>query len=122
MSQNLERELATLRRLTAKELQQRFVEVIGEETPDNNKAWLIKRVAWRLQALAEGDLSECARRRAEELANDSDLRIIPLRFKANDGVSSNHISHRNVAFWPDNRLPLLGTVLTRKYKEDTLQV
>jgi hypothetical protein len=40
--------------------------------------WLVKRIAWRMQALAEGDLSERARRRAAELANDADLRLSPV--------------------------------------------
>jgi len=36
-----------------------------------------QRIAWRLQALAEGDLTERARRRAAELANDADIRMFP---------------------------------------------
>jgi hypothetical protein len=51
--------------------------VFGEATRAGNKSWLIKRIAWRLQALAEGDLSERARQRAKELANDADLRLSP---------------------------------------------
>jgi hypothetical protein len=50
---------------------------IGEIRSEVNKSWLIKRIAWRLQALAEGDLSERARQRAKELANDADLRLSP---------------------------------------------
>jgi hypothetical protein len=34
---------------------------------------LIKRIAWRMQALAEGDQSQRARRRATELARDADV-------------------------------------------------
>ena len=34
-----------------------------------------RRIAWRLQAQAEGDLSDQARRRAMDIANDADLRI-----------------------------------------------
>ena len=49
--------------------------MFGEETPGNNKPWLIKRIAWRLQALAEGDLSERARRRAAALVHEADLRL-----------------------------------------------
>jgi hypothetical protein len=41
--------------------------------PASNRTWLIKRLAWRLQALAEGDLSQ----RAAELANDAALRLNP---------------------------------------------
>jgi hypothetical protein len=36
---------------------------------------LVKRVTGRLQVMAEGDLSERARRRAEQLARNADLRL-----------------------------------------------
>jgi hypothetical protein len=55
------KEVAALQRMTVKELRDRYAEVFGEETPANNKAWLVKRIAWRLQAVAEGGLSERAR-------------------------------------------------------------
>ncbi len=35
------------------------------------------RIAWKLQALTEGDLSDRARCRAEELAQGTPLRIMP---------------------------------------------
>src|SRR5260370_39772923 len=70
-------QLAELQRLTTPQLRARFAEVFGEHTPANNRAWLFKRIAWRLQALAEGGLSERARQRAAELANDADLRLNP---------------------------------------------
>lgn len=49
-----EREFAALERMTATQLRQRYGEVFGEETNGRNKAWLVKRIAWRLQAKAEG--------------------------------------------------------------------
>jgi hypothetical protein len=64
------RQIAALQRLTVKELRDRFAEVFGEPTNANNRDWLLKRIAWRLQELAEGGLSERAKRRAAELAND----------------------------------------------------
>ena len=78
---NVTREVAALQRLGVKALRERYAEVFGEATPARNKVWLVKRIAWRLQALAEGDLSERARRRAAELANDADLRLNPPRDK-----------------------------------------
>ena len=62
MHLNVAKEVAALRKLTMRELRGRYAEVFGETTNANNKAWLIKRIAWRLQAMAEGDLSERARR------------------------------------------------------------
>jgi len=72
---NIAREVAALKRMTVKELRGRYVEVFGEATRSGNKDWLWKRIAWRMQANAEGGLTERARRRAEELANDADLRV-----------------------------------------------
>jgi len=75
MHLNVGKEVAALQRMTVRELRERYAEVFGEETPADNKAWLVKRIAWRLQVLAEGDLSQRARRRAAELANDADLQL-----------------------------------------------
>ncbi|MGV2332690.1 MAG UNVERIFIED_CONTAM: DUF2924 domain-containing protein [Planctomycetaceae bacterium] len=44
-------------------------------------AWLIKRIAWRIQANHEGGLTECARQRARELACDADLRLSAPRMR-----------------------------------------
>jgi hypothetical protein len=45
-------------------LKKRYRELFGEESKSSNKRFLFRRIAWRLQANAEGDLSERARRRA----------------------------------------------------------
>jgi hypothetical protein len=79
--------MAALQRLGAGQLRQRYAELFGETTNANNKAWLLKRIAWRLQALAEGDLSERARQRAAELACDADLRLNPPRGMAREAVA-----------------------------------
>jgi hypothetical protein len=79
MTVEISQELAGLPRLSTKQLRARYGEAHGEQTCCGNRAWLVKRIAWRLQMLAEGDLSERAQRRAEELANDADLRLGPPR-------------------------------------------
>src|SRR6516225_3012287 len=77
MTVNVAREAAALQRLTVPQLRQRYAEVYNETTNAGNRVWLIKRILWRMQALAEGDLSQRARQRALELANDADLRLSP---------------------------------------------
>jgi len=79
---NVVKELAALEAMRVSELRAKYGQVFGEETKVGNKAWLVKRIIWRLQALAEGDLSERARRRAAELAQDADLRLLPPRAPA----------------------------------------
>ena len=75
----LDQEIAALSRMTTKQLKRRFAELTGDATSANNRPWLIKRLAWKFQALAHGGLSERAFARAEELANDADLRLLPPR-------------------------------------------
>ena len=48
MQLNVAKEVAALRRMTTGQLRQRYAEAFGEPTNANNKAWLVKRVAWRM--------------------------------------------------------------------------
>src|SRR6187399_995971 len=69
-------EIEKLRRASISALRQKHREVFGEETHSRHRQHLFRRIAWRLQAVAEGDLSQRARRRASEIARDADLRMI----------------------------------------------
>jgi hypothetical protein len=89
---NIVQEVASLERLSLSQLRQRFIELFGEATQASNRTWLVKRIAWRMQALAEGDLSERARRRAAELAHDADLRLHPHQRKATPKPSPEPVS------------------------------
>lgn len=71
MALNIHAELKRLGTLKTPQLKARYAELFGEPT----RPYLIKRIAWRLQADAEGDLSERARQRAAQTADDSDLRL-----------------------------------------------
>src|SRR6185437_11670963 len=97
-------------------------EAFGENTNANNRDWLVKRIAWRLQALAEGGLSERARRRAAELAQDADLRLSPPKVKEVQADAPVRTMTGVLIDRADDRLPLPGTILTREYKGQTLQV
>jgi len=121
MALNIAKELAVMERMTPRELQEKYAQVFGEQPRSRNRQWLVKRIAWRLQANEEGDLSERARRRAMELANDADLRgTAPRKPKTGDGGGPT----KTVAarFSGDTRLPLPGTMLTREYKGRVLHV
>jgi hypothetical protein len=74
MAVNVAKEVAALERMTSKQLREKYLAVFGEESRSGHTQWLVKRIAWRIQANAEGDLSQRARQRALELANDADLR------------------------------------------------
>lgn len=118
---NISKEISAMQRMTVDELRARYAEVFGEATRGRHKQWLVKRIAWRLQANAEGDLSERARRRAAELANDADLRVTAPRQPKLAPVQGRTVTTR-VAVMGDSRLPMPGTILTRLYKGQTLEV
>jgi hypothetical protein len=112
---NIGKEVAAMQRMTTGELAEKYAEVFGESTRSRHRQYLIKRIAWRMQANAEGGLSERARRRAAELANDADLRVSAPR-KENNGRTSKTVRART----PATVMP--GTVLEREYKGKVLHV
>lgn len=117
---NIAKEVSAMERMTVDDLRGKYADVFGEKTNGRNKQWLIKRIAWRMQANVEGDLSERARRRAMDLANDSDLRMTPPREpKIEEKLP---VVTRGVQIASDNRLPLPGTILKREYKGRVVRV
>ncbi len=115
---NIEDDLAALQEMTTDELRERYADLFGEVPRSRHKAYLIRKIAWRLQANAEGDLSERARRRAAELAVDAEVRTTPPRGQ----VSALKPSRSKKVELRDRRLPSVGTAITRKYKGRLLEV
>jgi hypothetical protein len=119
MPPSIEQQIALLPQMTSTELQGKYQELFAELPRSRHKAYLVKRIAWRLQALAEGDLSERARRRAAELACEADLRLsapatsniqnLPQQATPPHGGSRHH-------------LPPLGTVIARAYRGQIVEV
>jgi hypothetical protein len=108
--------IEALRYMTVGQLKQKYREVFGEASRSNHKQFLFRRIAWRLQANAWGGLSERARRRALEIADDADLRIrAPRNFLKVELDESRTIETR-VAPTEDPRLPIPGTMLVRRYR------
>jgi len=106
-----------LRGLTVAALKSKYRELTGEDSKSSNKQFLFRRVAWQLQAQAEGGLSERARRRASAIADDRDLRTrSPQTFVAQPldpeaGSATGFGGPRR-----DYRLPRAGTLLIRRFQ------
>jgi len=118
---NVGKDIAALKNMTVADLRTRYAGVFGEETRSGNKPYLVKRILWRMQANAEGGLTERARRRAEELANDAALRTtVP---KQATGCRLEAAGKTIVRRMPTSSLtpqasslPLAGACLRRPYK------
>jgi hypothetical protein len=116
-------EVEKLRRASLSGLRQKYREIFEEEARSRHREHLFRRIVWRMQALAEGDLSERARQRANEIARDADLRIIaPPGFLSIAGQAIRTAPGTGVRRPQDSRLPLPGTILSRKWKGKTILI
>jgi len=121
MDEALRQEIESLRKMKTKELKLRYRELFGEDSPSSNQQHLFRRIAWRLQAQAGGDLSERACQRAALLAQDLDLRLrAPRRFWG-QLLSANRAASES-AHERDPRLPAAGTIIQRSYQGKTIAV
>src|ERR1017187_2498845 len=116
-------EIENLRRASLAALRGKYREVFQEEARSRHREHLFRRIAWRLQALAEGDLSERARTRAQQIARDADLRMVaPRDFFTVDGETVRMTRGNRNRREQDSRLPLPGALLSRKWKGRTILV
>lgn len=111
---DIEQELAALRQMKVSQLRDRYMDAFGESTNTGNKSWLVKRIAWRLQFLAQGGISERAKQRAAELANDADIRSTPPKNKSTAAAGNKQTVV--LVDSTDSRIPLPGSELSRDYK------
>ncbi len=124
MNATIRKQIEEVQQMKVKQLHDKYLQLFGQESHSNHRQFLVRRIAWRLQALAEGGLSERARRRAMEIANDADLRIrAPKGFLETDpdGQAERTVI-RGLPGIADNRVPMEGTVLTREFKGKQITV
>lgn len=128
---NVGQKVSELRRMTVGELRREYAAVFGEQTRSFHKEFLIRRIAWRMQANAEGGLPERARRIRElamAIATDADLRTrAPGRARppcGNDlgAAPGANVVVRRLQISADARLPMPGALLTREYRGRTIRV
>ena len=102
-------ELGALGQRTGPELSERYLALFGQPAHSRNKAFLRKRLAWRIQELAEGGLSERALARIEELgAAGLAAARRPVRVRTPTSQAP-----RPTEAARDRRLPPTGTVVRR---------
>jgi len=114
-------QIEMLRKMTVRELRARWVELYSEPTRSCNRDYLWRRLAWRVQELAHGGLSDTANQRIAELAPAGFVRArVPKGFQP-PAVGTNTIVEpaRTVR---DPRLPSPGTVLSRQYRGREIRV
>jgi Fe-S oxidoreductase len=118
MQINVEQEIAKMRAMPVTQLHDRYAEVCGEQVRSRNRAYLIRRIAWKMQARAEGGLTDRALRRAEELADESEVRLTAPKTAGPPTALTTVV----VPVASDTRIPPVGTAITRRYRDATISV
>lgn len=112
-------QIMALKEMPIMDLQKKYEEVFeGKKATSINKTYLWKRIAYRIQEMQNGGLSEKSRARIEELIKEHD----PINNKALRPDVGLENSGSNKPRVRDGRLPIPGTVITKQYKGTTLQV
>ena len=109
--------IAALQRMSVGDLQGEWLRLYGEPTRSRNNQFLFRRLAWRLQELQHGGLSDRAEERIAELSLDSFIRgRTPTHAVAAAALQPTPRPRR------DARLPTPGTVIVKQYKDRELRV
>jgi hypothetical protein len=118
----VEEQLAELDGMSVGQLHERYLELFGQESRSRNKAFLQKKLAWRIQELAEGGLSEQAKKRLAALEKNVPA-MEPQPAPTPAAKAEPRVTDKGVKQEPrDPRLPESGAVLTRCHKGETHSV
>ena len=111
-------QINALRRMTVSELRGEWQRLYGEPTRSRNKQFLYRRLAWRIQELQHGGLSDRAQSRIDELAPTGFTRARTPQppQDAPEPVETARGPQR------DPRLPSPGTVIVKAYKGRELRL
>ncbi len=114
--------LSDVSKMNASALRECYYLLFGQPSRSGNVPYLRKRIAWRIQSLKEGPLTERAKKRAAFLANEADIRISPPRDenpKPRHALAELHVEGEVAR---DPRLPKKGVTLKRVFKGEEYHV
>ena len=118
MSENTVTKIMELKSMSLGELQRKYEEVFeGSKATSNNKVYLWRKIAYRIQERECGELAEKAQGKIEEFIQKYD----PINNKALR-PDNPEAPEPGKKLKRDNRLPIPGTIITKEYKGAKLQV
>ena len=83
VSHSVLRQLATLETMSMDQLHERWRDLYGGEPPGYKRQFLIKRLAYRIQELFYGGLSEAVKTRLQQVAQDDSMARVDRRVSGN---------------------------------------
>ena len=118
MSETTVTKIMDLKGMSLGELQKKYEEVFeGSKAPSNNKVYLWRKIAYRIQERECGKLAEKAQGKIDEFIQKYD----PINNKALR-PNNPETPEPGKKLKRDKRLPIPGTIITKEYKGAKLQV
>jgi len=119
MQENLLTKIMSLKDASLEKLKKKYSELFKDKpAPSNNKTYLWKKIAYKLQELEYGGLSTETQSKIQELIQKYD----PVNNKAIRPEKTTQDQPKKPNLRRDKRLPIPGTVITKEYKGIELQV
>lgn len=118
MGENTIANIMGLKGLPLGELQKKYEELFKAKAPSNNKVYLWRKIAYRIQELEFGGISQETQDTIQELIQKYD----PVNNKALRPESIPIEHGKKGRSSRDKRLPIPGTVITKVYKGNNIQV
>jgi hypothetical protein len=102
-------------------LQTRHLEFFGKEATRAHRQFLFRKLAWRLQARAEGGLPESAIELAHSIARDTPLRsgVLTNADRRQAGIPMDNSSTTTIEPAHDARTPLPGGLIVKQHRGQT---
>ena len=120
MDKSILSQISALQRKSVSDLQAEWLRLYGEPTRSRNRDYLWKRLAWRVQELAHGGLSDASQQRIDDLASDGFVRARTPRSAASDIAAT--APAKDPPERRNPKLPTPGTVFARKYFSREIRV
>jgi hypothetical protein len=109
--------------MSTKELQKRYEDLFnGKKASSNNKIYLWRRIAHRIQELEYGGISEEAQGRIKQIVEECDPINNKALRSARDSKEKVQALKGKHTILRDKRLPIPGTIVKKEYKGNHIQV
>lgn len=119
MEENLLSQIMAFRDVSIEELVKKYQELFpGKKAPTNNKIFLWKQIAYKLQEIEYGGLSAEAKDKLKDLVQQYD----PINNKAYRPKEPSDKNLQKQSSLKDSRLPIPGSTITKTYKGNDIQV
>ncbi|MBM3747109.1 MAG: DUF2924 domain-containing protein [Acidobacteria bacterium] len=117
-------EVDRLALMSPPDLHRMYRDLFGQDVPTSNSYFLRRKIAWHLQARAQGGLPDSARQHALAIARDAELRvrISENASRRHHGAPMDRVATTAVAPLHDSRLPLPGSLLVKEFQGETIVV